>query len=272
MKFAMCNEFCEGWSLEDAMTLAHDCGYHGVEVAPFTLAESVLDIPAAKRDHWRGLAEDLGIQLIGLHWLLVSPKGLSLNGPDATVRRRTADYFLALIDFCADLGGDRLVIGSPKCRNLVPGLSYEQAWANAVELFRSVLDRAGERGVNLCIEPLARTETNFIVTVAEGVKLCKALNHPNFKVHIDVKAMCDEGKPLDECIRDGRGYVGHLHVNDANRNGPGWGDTDYAPVGRGLQDIGYDDYASVEVFDFSYGAETIAKRSIEFLEKTFQGR
>ena len=55
-------------------------------------------------------------------------------------------------------------------------------------------------------------------------------------------------------------------MNDANRNGPGWGDTDYAPIKRGLAAIGYDDYASVEVFDFSFGAEMIARKSIEFLK------
>ena len=45
MKFAMCNEFCDGWPLEDALKLARDTGYHGVEVAPYTLADDVRDIP-----------------------------------------------------------------------------------------------------------------------------------------------------------------------------------------------------------------------------------
>ncbi len=269
MKFAMCNEFCEGWPIEESLKLAAETGYDGVEVAPFTIADSVEEVSASRRREIRQTAQALGVEIIGLHWLLVKPTGLYINGADAAQRRRTRDYLAALIDFCADLGGDRMVIGSPKCRNVLPGMSYEQAWDYAVECFASLMEQAAARGVNLCIEPLARWETNFITTVAEGVRLCKAIDHPNFKVHIDVKAMCDEGRPLDEVIQDGKGHVGHFHVNDENRNGPGWGNTDYAPIVRGVKAIGYDDYASVEVFDFSHGARKIAETSLAFLKKTF---
>ena len=267
MKFAMCNEFCVNWKIEDAFKLARDTGYQGVEIAPFTIANSVLDIPVSRRDEIRNAAEKAGVEIIGLHWLLTKPEGLYVNCPDPELRRRTRDYFEALIHFCADLGGDRMVIGSPKSRNLLPGVTYQQAWDWTVETFRSLLDTAAEKKVNLCIEPLGKTETNFINTVAEGVKMCDEIHHPNFKVHIDVKAMCGEGRPLDEIILGAKGYVGHFHVNDANRNGPGWGNTDYEPIVRAVKEIGYDDYASVEVFDFQYSPEEIAGKSIAFLKK-----
>ena len=269
MKFALCNECCQGWTLDDAIRLARDCGYHALEIAPFTLAAHVADITPAQRDRWRTLAENAGLQLIGLHWLLVSPTGLSLNGPDPALRRQTTDYLHLLIDLCADLGGDRMVIGSPKCRNLIPGLSWNDAWNNALDTFRRLLPHAAERHVTLCIEPLARYECNFITTVREGLRLCQQLDSPWFRLHLDVKAMCDELRPLDDLIRQAAGFVAHLHVNDQNRNGPGWGDTDYAPIVRGLADIGYDDVASVEVFDFSFSPHDIAARSIDFLQQTF---
>ncbi len=269
MKFAMCNEFCVGWAIEDALKLAKDTGYDGVEVAPFTIADSVLDVPAARRDAIRAAAEKTGVEIIGLHWLLTKPVGLYLNCPDKGLRRRTRDYFEALIHFCADLGGDRMVIGSPKNRNLLPGVSYKQAWDWSIETFKSLMDTAAERKVNLCIEPLTTKETDFINTVAEGCRMCDEINHPNFKVHIDVKAMCGEGRPLDEIIRGAKGYVGHFHVNDANLNGPGWGDTDYVPIVRAVREIGYDDYASVEVFNFNFPPEEIAGKSIAFLKKAW---
>jgi sugar phosphate isomerase/epimerase len=269
VKFAMCNEFCEGWKIDDAFRLARDVGYDGVEVAPFTIASSVNDVAPRERDRIRQCAEGMGVEIIGLHWLLVSPEGLYMNHPDAGIRDRTVAYMQALAGFCADLGGDRMVIGSPKQRNVVDGLSYDQAWDLAKETFRRVLDVAAPRGVSLCIEPLTTHETDFITTVAEGVRMVREIDHPNFRVHLDVKAMCGEGKPLDEIIRGARGYVGHFHANDANRNGPGWGDTDYEPVVRALREIGYDDYASVEVFDFSFGAEKIARSSLDFLKTVF---
>jgi sugar phosphate isomerase/epimerase len=265
----MCNEFCDGWALEDVLRLARDVGYAGVEVAPFTLAEDVRRIPLAERQRLRGLAEECGLRLIGLHWLLVKPPGLFLTHPDVQIRRVTQAYLEALIHLCADLGGDRMVLGSPKQRQVMPGCTPEQAWQWACEMFRALLPAATERGVTLCIEPLARAETNLLNTVREGLRMVDAVGHPRFRVHLDVKAMCDEGRPLDAIIREATGYIGHVHVNDANRNGPGWGDTDYGPVVRGLADSGYDDYASVEVFDFSFGAERIARSSLEFLKRVF---
>lgn len=269
MKFAMCNEFCQGWAIEDAFRLARDVGYSGVEVAPFTIADRVEDVPSLRREQIRATAADLGVEIIGLHWLLVKPEGLYMNHPDAELRKRTRDYMIELIRFCADLGGDRMVIGSPKQRNVLPGVPFEQAWHWACDSFRSLLDEAAARGVTLCIEPLAPSETNFITTVRDGMRMVDELNHPNFKVHIDVKAMCGEGRPLDVIIREAKGYVGHFHVNDANRNGPGWGDTDYGPIVQAVRDIGYDDYASVEVFDFSYDPKLIAQSSLDFLKTAF---
>ena len=269
MKFAMCNEFCQNWPVEDAIALARDTGYEGVEVAPFTIAETVDRIAPARRDAIRAAAEAAGVEIIGLHWLLVGPKDVHMTTADDATRQRTQRYFLDLIRLCADLGGDRMVIGSPKQRNVEPGSTPAQAWDRAVALFRGLLPLAAEKGVALCIEPLARTETDFVYTVAQGARMVDEIGHPNFRLHIDVKAMCDEGRPLDEVIRDGAGRVGHFHVNDANRNGPGWGDTDFGPIVRGVREIGYDDYASVEVFDFQYDPRRIARSSIEFLKRAF---
>ncbi|MBN2452420.1 MAG: sugar phosphate isomerase/epimerase [Lentisphaeria bacterium] len=269
MIFAMCNEFCQGWTIDAALRLAADVGYEGIEVAPFTLAEDARSVAAGERARIRAAAEQRGVRIIGLHWLLVSPAGLYINHPSAEVRQRTLDYLRALVCLCGDLGGDRMVIGSPKQRNVLPGCDPEQARQWAVDTFRALLPDAEERGVTLCLEPLARSETNFVNTVAQALELVAEIDHPRFRAHLDVKAMCDEGRPLGTIIREAAGRVGHLHVNDANRNGPGWGDTDYAPIVAALRDIGYDDVASVEVFDFSYGAERIARSSLEFLQRVF---
>ena len=269
MKFAMCNEFCQGWSVDDALRLAAEVGYDGVEIAPFTLADDARAVSTAERERLRRSAADRGVAIIGLHWLLVKPPGLSITGPDAAVRRQTLEYLEALVDLCADLGGDRIVLGSPKQRMVLPGTTPAEAWERARDLFVALMPRAASRRVTVCLEPLARTETNFINTVAEGLRMVAAVDHPCFKVHLDVKAMSDEPRPFDVVIGEAAGQVGHLHVNDANRGGPGSGATDYGPIVRGLAGIGYDDWASVEVFDFAPGPETIARASLEFLKRVF---
>ena len=37
----------------------------------------------------RRIAADHGIEITGLHWLLVTPKGLSITSPDDAVRARS---------------------------------------------------------------------------------------------------------------------------------------------------------------------------------------
>src|SRR3974390_2580679 len=150
MKFAICNEIFQGWKIEDALAYAAKAGYHAVEVAPFTLANSVADIPAKDRQRIRDKAARSGIQIAGIHWVLVKPEGLYINHPEEVIRRRTAQYFCALVDFCADLGGKVMVVGSPKQRNLLPGVSSEQALDWAAECFSDAVKQAEERQVTIC--------------------------------------------------------------------------------------------------------------------------
>ena len=105
MKFSICNEIFQGWKLEDVFRSAKSIGYDAVEIAPFTLAEYDEQISAEERTRIRESAKNAGIGISGIHWVLVKPDGLSINGPDAAVRERTAGYFKELVDFCADIGG-----------------------------------------------------------------------------------------------------------------------------------------------------------------------
>jgi sugar phosphate isomerase/epimerase len=269
MKFGMCNEFCEGWDFERVCRLAQESGYAGVEVAPFTIAESVLDVPAAQRRRLRETARSHSLEVIGLHWLLVRPEGLHLNSPDPQVRRRTVDYLRAEIDFCADVGGARMVIGSPKQRNVPEGESYEQVWERTVAAFRSLAGHAAARGVRLCIEPLGASETNFICTAAEARRLVEAVDRPAFRMLLDVKAMCEDEGPIPDIIRRSAPYLEHFHANDQDRRGPGFGATDFRPIAAALKEIGFAGYVSVEVFDFSAGPERIASESLRYLREVF---
>ncbi|MCU0784179.1 MAG: hypothetical protein MUF81_09080 [Verrucomicrobia bacterium] len=49
MKFAIGNEIYQGWKIEDTLAHVARLGYAGLEIAPFTLANSVNDIPATER-------------------------------------------------------------------------------------------------------------------------------------------------------------------------------------------------------------------------------
>src|SRR5436309_1729422 len=119
MQFAICNELFENWPFERVCDFTRELGYSGLEVAPFTLAPRAEQVTAEQRLQLRSAAERRGLRILGLHWLLVGPSGLYMTHPDAAVRRATSAYFRELINLCADLGGNVMIIGSPKQRSLL---------------------------------------------------------------------------------------------------------------------------------------------------------
>lgn len=274
MKFAICNETFQDQPFTAACRCVGRCGYAGIEVAPFTLGKLVTDISARERNEIRQTAEDAGLEIIGLHWLLVVPPGvpkeLHINCPDATIRKQTQDYYQDLIRFCADLGGSIMVHGSPKQRNWDPADWYQDVFARTVEFFQGCMETCRENGVTICFEPLTHAETNFMNSARDTRELIRAVDHPNFQLHLDAKAICGgEYVHHAEVIQQNRDVLKHFHANDRNRRGPGTGDVDFRPIAAALREIGYDGYVSVEVFDYSEGGETIARNSLEYLKKVF---
>src|SRR5258706_1766002 len=267
MKFAICNEIFREWKLDETLAYAAKIGYNAVEIAPFTLANSVSDLSPSQRKEIKDAAAKHGIEIAGIHWVLVKPEGLYINHPEQGIRDRTAKYFCELVDFCADIGGKVMVIGSPKQRNLMSGVDHQQAWYWATETFRPCSKLAEERGVVICFEPLAPAETNFINTAAEAIEFASQFQSPNFKIILDVKAMCSEAKPIPQIIQESWPNFGHFHANDKNLKGPGFGEVDFAPIGAAIKRTGYDGFVSVEVFNFEEGPEAIAPQSLECLKQ-----
>jgi sugar phosphate isomerase/epimerase len=273
MKLGTCNEMFEGWDLARQLEFIAACGYQGVELAPFTIAPSVTDVPAARRAEIVRLAAASGVDVIGLHWLLVGPEGLYITDPDPAVRSRTTDYLKDLMRFCGDVGGKVLVFGSPKQRNLKEGVSAGQARAWLIDAFTAALPVAEGAGVTLCLEPLPPPECDFIRTTTEALDVITAIDSPRLRLILDVKSMSGEqaltGEPIPDIIRRVAPYVAHVQANDANLGYPGSGEIDFVPIFGALRDVGYDGYVSVEVFDFAPGPETIARESIAYLRQTY---
>lgn len=272
MKFAICNEtFQEDgqqWPMDRIIPYCAETGYDGIEIAPFTLAESACDISKEQRAEIRAGAEKAGLQIIGLHWLLASPPGLYVNHPDDKIREDTETYLKELIGMCAELGGEVLVFGSPKQRSILNGWSSRKSWKRAIDVFKRVADVAAEKGVYFLIEPLPTKETNFIMSMDDGLDVIKEVDHEHFRLHLDVKAMAaDLERSVADTLRaEGNKQLYHLHANDPNLRGPGFGEQDYVSIFQALNEIGYDRWFSVEVFDYSPDPQTIAEKSLEYLK------
>ena len=268
IKISICNELFQGWSIERVFEYAAKLGYDGVEIAPFTLADSVTEIPQKRRNAIRRAAEENGIDVVGLHWLLLKPEGLYINHPDEFIRIKTQEYIEALIHFCADIGGKVLVHGSPHQRTIQEKWNFKESWDYAKETFKVCLKAARQRNVMYCIEPLEHTSTNFINTVDEALRLVKEIRHPNFKMIVDCRSASAQEESVTGAILralESRTLC-HVHINDANGSGPGFGETKFTPILKTLIKNGYRGYISVEVSQFDPDPQTIASRTIGYVK------
>ena len=143
----------------------------------------------------------------------------------------------------------------------------DDAMHHAAEVFQAAMPTLEECGVTLAVEPLGPAEGNFLNTAADGVKLIEMVGHPNCRLHLDCKAMSSESSPIPDIIRENPKHLVHFHANDANMLGPGFGDIDFVPIFAALQEVGYDGWVSVEVFDYTPGAERLAGESIEYMKR-----
>jgi sugar phosphate isomerase/epimerase len=269
MKFGICNETYVGWDFPRTCADIAASGYGGVEIAPFTLHDDPRQLSEnSARDYGR-IARDAGLEVIGLHWLLVKPVGMHLTTPDDAVRGKTVEFAQHLARLCAAMGGTIMVWGSPKQRSIAEGESREDAARRAADAMRQVCQIAGPLGVTIAMEPLTNLETNFLTTAEETVRFIQAVDHPACRLHLDVKAMSGEGKRIPQIIAESRDYLAHFHANDPNLRGPGFGEVKFEPIATALRLVGYKGYVSVEVFDYTPDPQTIARKSIEYLRKTF---
>ncbi len=264
MYFAICNELFEGKPLAEYLPFLRDLGYTGLEVAPFAFPKHVAEMTAAEARAAGDEIRAAGLQVVGMHWLLARTQGLHINSPDREARDRAADYMARLIRRCGDMGGSVMVFGSPQQRAILPGVSERDAWDWAVRFFQRVAPVAEEEGVTIAFEPLARDGNNFVWTAEQGMRLVRQVGHPSVRLHLDVRAMSDEGRPLPDIIHEARPYLAHFHANDGDL-GPGMGKIDYHPIFAALREVGYGGWVSVEPFDYSPGAEALARQSIAYM-------
>jgi sugar phosphate isomerase/epimerase len=268
VRIALCNEVIAPMSFPAQCEYAAKLGYDGLEIAPYTLSEEPHRMGAARVAAARAAAEDAGIAVTGLHWLLVKPAGLSISTKDEAVRKKTVDVMLALIDTCAELGGRYLVHGSPQQRRVEAGETRAAAMARAQASFAAIAERAQKAGVVYCIEALSAESTPLINTLEEAVQMVQQIGSSSVRTMLDCSAAGRmEKEPLGALLERWlpKGVIAHVQVNDRNRRGPGQGEQRFAPVFASLKRHGYGGDVAVEPFDYVPDGPGAAARAIGYI-------
>lgn len=261
MLLSLCNEVLREHSFQEQCKIAAELGYGGLEVAPFTLAEDPFSLTDKQIIRFRQMAQDQGLVITGLHWLLVAPAGLSITTDDVGISMRTLSLLERLVEICALFGGSVLVHGSPEQRKLSDAATPQAARQNALMCFEKVANWSREAGVTYCIEPLGKNQTDYINTVAQAIELVEAIDSPAFKTMIDT-ASAGVSEPVSVAETIAKYWPGgnlvHVQINDTNLRAPGQGENKFSPVFRALDDVGYNGIVAVEPFIYEPDGPTTA--------------
>jgi D-psicose/D-tagatose/L-ribulose 3-epimerase len=268
LRHSICNEAFEKWPFADACKAIRKIGYTGIEIAPFTLSEKPSDVSAEQRREYRDIMHSEGLTFAGLHWLMVSPKGLHVTTPDEALRKLGWQHIHDLIDLCADLGPNGvMVFGSPKQRSTTGGLTREQATRNYIDGLAGVAPHAADRGVTILVEALPIDQADVILTLEEAVGIVREIDSPGVRTMFDVHNAIHEAEPHAVLVDKWFEYIRHVHVNELDGKHCGAGSYDFKPVFDVLQRRGYQGWISLEAFDFTPGPERLAEESLRHLER-----
>lgn len=248
-KTSLCNEVLRDLPFAEQCRVAAQLGYAGLEVAPFTLSNDPATLSAQERRGLRTAAEEAGIAITGLHWLMNVPEGLSITDPEREAE--AIAHIEAMIALCADLGGSVLIHGSPGQRQLADAPSAQAGRDTARAVFEKAGAAAQAAGVVYCLEPLTPQQTDYLTTLADAVALVHEIASPGITAMLDVcAASAAENESPADLLRlwVPQGVIGHIHLNAANRKAPGQDETAFAPILRAAIESGYAGRYAVEPF------------------------
>jgi sugar phosphate isomerase/epimerase len=270
-RFSVCNEIFKDVPFRDACRQIKALGYEGIEIAPFTLAESPETVSSADRKSYRQVMSDEGLAFVGLHWLMVSPPGLHVTTSDLAVRTKSWNHIRHLIDLCADLGENGvLVFGSPKQRSTVSGMTPPEAEKVFADELAKVTSQAEQRGVKILVEALPSNQSDVINTLRVAMSIVDQIGSPAVQTMFDTHNAVDETEPHTELVKRYFKHIAHVHVNEIDGREPGTGDYDFPALLQTLIDLRFSGWVSLEAFDFSRPPEVIAGGSLQYLRKQIE--
>ncbi len=268
LRQAVCNEIYQGWDFAESCRSMKKIGYSGIEIAPFMLAEDPATISPSRRKELVSIMAGEGLEFVGLHWLMVAPKGLHVTTPDNTLREKSWLHIRNLVDLCADLGPNGvMVFGSPFQRATTGGATREEATARYIDGLAAVAPHAAERGVRILVEALPSAQCDVVQSLEEAVGIVNQINSPGVRTMFDTHNAVEETEPHAVLLDRYYDYIHHVHVNEMDGKHCGKGDYDFKPVLATLLRRGYQRWVSLEAFDFSFGSEPIASESLRYLEQ-----
>ncbi len=195
----------------DRLLAAKEIGYDFVE----TSLAAASSWEKSEADEFAHFLDELSLPLISTNGMF--PPEIKLIGKEAD-RSVISEYLHKSFDIIKPFNTKVCVLGSGGARTIQDGYGKERAYDEFAQLISEVISPIfDEYGKILAIEPLNYSECNIVNTVADSMRVVKAVNKPNVFTLIDFYHVRYNGEDIESFV-DYKGYIKHVHVASFNNH------------------------------------------------------
>lgn len=249
--------------LGEKLAIIRDAGFDGIDGRYETFAD------AANR---RAVTES-GLPIGAVYSQIREPGLLSASAAD---RAQGIDLLVERATLAAEIGARAMVavpiFGGPKVRGFAPVMD---ARAVEVALVLAALGEAAERltdvPITVTLEPLNLGETHLLTDPAEAARWCAVIGSPQIATMVDTYHCAREGQDIPATIAAVGPHLALIHLSDNDRQLPGDGTIDFAPVLAALKARGYDGWMGFECRPNTVTVEGL-HRSVRYLRGLWDTR
>ena len=237
--------------LERAFSVAKELRFDGIEI-------SVADPEEISLSKLKDLANDYQINISAIATGGAAVRdGLIFSSPEKSVRKAAVQRIKKHIDFASHF---KAVVLMGLIKGWVVG-DYSQSEDHLTECLKECNIYAGEKDVNIALEPINRFQEDFLHSILDCKKYLDRFRFSNVKMLIDSFHMNIEDVDMWENVRQAKDYIIHVHYSDSNRLAPGLGHFNFIIMTEILEEIEYKGYISAEILPIP-DSYTAAKQSI----------
>lgn len=279
VKLAFSTNAYTRYDLSEAVRRIADHGYTGVELLGDDPHAYFPDFSDSDRDSLLdALADtDLAVSNINANTAMgyyddAPPSAFfepSVIRADDAARQWRIDYTKRAIDLAETVGSPAVCLATGRP---LPGTPPEEASDYLRESLADILEYAEARDVEVGIE----FEPELLVeNTDEVLALIDDVGRDSLGVNLDVGHAAVYGEDVAESIRRSSGSITGIHIEDivGGRRGkhyhriPGEGDLDFRAIFDALDDIGYDGFATLELYTYPGEPDRAAREAYAELER-----
>ena len=267
-----------GKTNREAMKLAKDAGFEGIELALGTDGEITMTSTDQELLSIKAYAEELGISIPSLSSGLCWANSLTANDPD---ERQRAFEMVERQLYCAKMLGAETILVIPGSVSVEfvpewPVVDYDVVYDRALEQMKKLAPIAESYGVQIGLE---NVWNKFLLSPLEMCQFIDAVGSDYVGAYFDTGNVVYSGYP-EQWIKILGKRIFKVHFKDYRRNPGGLnafvdllaGDVDWKAVRQAFADVGYEGWAAGEMIpQYAQGSDQLIYNTSASMERIRRG-